>query len=273
MVDLWMPGAIKRAVGNTAPMNGGPARVTHHATSNAKDWTFKNESAYFAAGGQGVAPHLVVDPFTGQIAQYFPATSRALALKNADGEQTNRTGRYNIQIEWVFTANEIVSGKKYANLKNTPMKGWPEVRAWLKSLGIAEGFPGGTPTSWSRDTVSLDMWRKSGGHYTHSQVPGNDHVDLPMPSEVALFGKASYEPFPGAGWFAVGRKSPIVAAMHDRLVAVGCGKYASSSNKDVIGSGDVASYEAWQKKCGYSGAAAKWPPGKTTWDLLRVPNA
>ncbi|WP_240508890.1 transposase family protein [Streptomyces agglomeratus] len=45
----------------------------------------------------------------------------------------------------------------------------------------------------------------------------------------------------------------------------------SLANKDVIGSGDVASYEAWQRRCGYSRTAAKWPPGKTTWDLLKVP--
>ena len=84
--------------------------------------------------------------------------------------------------------------------------------------------------------------------------------------------KPTYEPFPGSGWFVTGRKSPIVAAMHDRLVAVGCNHYQSSRNKDVIGSGDVASYEAWQRKCGHSGAAATWPPGKSTWDKLHVPN-
>ncbi|HEY5835333.1 GH25 family lysozyme [Streptomyces sp.] len=87
-----------------------------------------------------------------------------------------------------------------------------------------------------------------------------------------------YEPFPGTGWFVMGRRSPIVAAMHDRLVAVGCNRYRSSANKDVIGSGDVASYEAWQRTYnaehhkGWSGDALKWPPGKETWDALRVPN-
>ncbi|MFG2826124.1 peptidoglycan-binding protein [Streptomyces sp. NPDC048434] len=83
--------------------------------------------------------------------------------------------------------------------------------------------------------------------------------------------KPKYQPFPGASWFKAGRRSPVVAAMHDRLVAVGCNRYKSSRNKDVIGSGDEASYEAWQRECGYSGAAAQWPPGKTTWDKLHVP--
>ncbi|MFJ7204140.1 peptidoglycan-binding protein [Streptomyces sp. NPDC098789] len=82
----------------------------------------------------------------------------------------------------------------------------------------------------------------------------------------------TFEPFPGAAWFTTGRRSPIVSAMHDRLVAVGCDRYESSRNKDVIGRGDKTSYEAWQRTCGFTGAAATWPPGRTTWDLLQVPN-
>jgi hypothetical protein len=88
----------------------------------------------------------------------------------------------------------------------------------------------------------------------------------------------AYEPFPGAAWFTTGRSSPIVAAMHDRLVAVGCDHYRSGANKDVIGSGDVASYEAWQRKYstdhhkGWTGAALKWPPGEESWNALHVPN-
>jgi len=88
----------------------------------------------------------------------------------------------------------------------------------------------------------------------------------------------SYEPFPGAAWFTTGRTSPIVAAMHARLVAVGCDRYKSTANKNVIGAGDVASYEAWQRKYntehhkGWTGSQLKWPPGKETWDALHVPN-
>ncbi|MCM2390206.1 peptidoglycan-binding protein [Streptomyces albipurpureus] len=83
--------------------------------------------------------------------------------------------------------------------------------------------------------------------------------------------KPAHEPFPGAAWFTMGRKSPIVAAMRKRLIAVGCNRYQTQANPDVIGTGDRTSYEAWQRKCGYTGTAAKWPPGKTTWDRLKVP--
>lgn len=191
MVDMWLPNAVRHDIGNTGAMNGGPARVTHHTTSNTKDHSFANESGYFAAGGRAEAPHLVADPFTGQVAQYFPANSRSLSLKNAVGEQTNRTGKYNIQIEWVFTAGEVVNGKTYQSLVDTPMKGWSTIRAWLKSLGIAETWPNGRPDAWTRHTAPLDLWRGRGGHYGHRDVPGNDHVDPgPMPSNLFLTAEA-----------------------------------------------------------------------------------
>ncbi|MFD9225372.1 peptidoglycan-binding protein [Streptomyces sp. NPDC060064] len=81
-----------------------------------------------------------------------------------------------------------------------------------------------------------------------------------------------YEPFPGAAFFHSGRRSPVIAAMHKRLVAEGCGRYKSSANSDVWGSGDELSYAAWQRKLGYTGGAADGTPGKTSWDKLHVPN-
>nr|WTB28557.1 peptidoglycan-binding protein [Streptomyces sp. NBC_00830] len=85
-------------------------------------------------------------------------------------------------------------------------------------------------------------------------------------------GPKKYEHFlPGDPSFKAGRKSPIVARMHDRPVAVGCNRYASSKNKDTIGSGDKASYGAWQHLLGFTGSSAKWPPGPTSWAALKVP--
>jgi hypothetical protein len=280
MVDLWMPGAARHSLGNTGAMSGGPARAVWHITSNAHDWTFKNELGWFTGGGAPVAPHLLWDPFTGQIAQFFPADSRSLSLQNDGAVKTNRTGKYCIQIETVFTQGETVGGKKYNAVKDTPCKGLDQIMDWLRSLGIPDIWPGGAPTGFVRDTVSAEMWATEGGQYGHHQIRGNAHVDPgPMPN-LAAFGThtpvkptpkpaAKYEPFPGATWFSMGRTSPIVAAMHDRLVAVGCSRYKSSTGKNTLGSGDKASYEAWQEKCGFPG---DWPPGKTTWDLLKVPN-
>ncbi|MFF7881075.1 peptidoglycan-binding protein [Streptomyces sp. NPDC020794] len=82
----------------------------------------------------------------------------------------------------------------------------------------------------------------------------------------------AYEPFPGSGFFVANRKSPIIAAMHKRLVAEGCNHYQSSANADVWGPGDVASYAAWQRKLGYTGAGADGTPGAASWSKLHVPN-
>lgn len=84
--------------------------------------------------------------------------------------------------------------------------------------------------------------------------------------------KPKYEPYPGAAFFKDGRKSPIILAMRNRLIAEGCNKYQSKSNPDTWGSGDEASYSAWQRKRGYTGKAADGIPGRATWDALKVPN-
>jgi hypothetical protein len=158
-------------------MSGGPSRVTWHTTSNTNDHTFANELGWFTGGGASVAPHLLWDPFTGEIAQLFPADSRSLSLQNAGTVKTNRTGKYNIQIEIVFTAGETVAGKKYATVAETPCKNLDKIMAWLKSLGIAEKWPAGAPSGLNRQTVLIDFWLNNGGHYGHCHVPGNSHLD------------------------------------------------------------------------------------------------
>ncbi|MCR8943953.1 peptidoglycan-binding protein [Streptomyces sp. OUCMDZ-4982] len=81
----------------------------------------------------------------------------------------------------------------------------------------------------------------------------------------------AYEPFPGAAFFKVGRNSPVITAMGKRLVAEGCGRYSVGPGPKWSNA-DKNSYAAWQRKCGYSGAAADGIPGKASWDRLKVPN-
>jgi LysM repeat protein len=80
----------------------------------------------------------------------------------------------------------------------------------------------------------------------------------------------TYEPFPGSAFFHGGRHSPIVTAMGRRLVAEGCGKYRSGPGPDWTNA-DKASYAAWQRKLGYSGAEADGIPGAKSWAALKVP--
>lgn len=277
MPDLWMPGAARHAVGNTGAMSGGPARAVWHITSNAHDWTFKNELGWFTGGGAAVAPHLLWEPFTGEVAQFFPADSRSLSLQNSGAVKTNRTGKYCVQVETVFTAGETVGGKKYATVRDTPCKGLDSIVAWLRSLGIPDAWPGGAPTAFARDTVSLDTWLKLGGHYGHNQIPGNSHVDPgPMPDLFATVPAgpssnpqvdlsrlvAAAKTDPGAVQGHVTYKAGVnlveAALVAEGLLGrtyAGDGSYGSST-KDA--------YAKWQRRLGYSGTAADGVPGMTS---------
>lgn len=278
MVNLWMPGAAKHSLGNTGAMNGGPARAVWHITSNAKDWTFKNELGWFTGGGAAVAPHLLWDPFTGEIAQFFPADSRSLSLQNAGSVKTNRTGKHCIQIETVFTQGETVNGKKYNAVKDTPCNGLDGIVAWLRSLGIVDAWPGGAPTGFTRDTVSLDTWTKLGGHYGHNQVPGNSHVDPgPMPN---LFASTPTPVTPAtkpkvslAHVVAAARKDPPAADGHTTYKAevllvekaLAAEKLLAAQYVDgSFGTKTISAYAALQKRYGYTGSAADGIPGKTS---------
>jgi peptidoglycan hydrolase-like protein with peptidoglycan-binding domain len=285
MVDLWMPGAARHAVGNVGAMSGGPARAVWHITSNATDWTFARELGWFTGGGADVAPHLLYDPFTGEIAQFFPADSRSLSLQNAGDVRTNRTGKYCVQIEIVFTANETVGGKKYATVRDTPCKNLDKIMAWLRSLGIPDVWPGGAPTGFVRDTVSLDNWTKLGGHYGHNQIPGNSHVDPgPMPS---LFGTAPVTPPkpPAPATPKVSLAHVVYAARHDPAAAQGHTSYraevllvekalhaegllATQYVDGSFGTRTVTAYAALQRRYGYAGVAADGIPGNASLSKL-----
>ncbi|WP_437109855.1 peptidoglycan-binding protein [Streptomyces scopuliridis] len=82
----------------------------------------------------------------------------------------------------------------------------------------------------------------------------------------------AYAPFPGAAFFHTGRHSAVVTAMGRRLVAEGCGRYTNGPGPNWTNA-DRNSYAAWQRKLGYSGAAADGIPGKTSWDALKVPKS
>jgi len=255
-------------------MSGGPARATHHITSNSKDWTFTNEYGWFTGGGADVAPHILADPFTGQIAQFFPADSRSLSLQNDGAVRTNRTGKYNIQIEWVFTAGETVNGKVYHTLAETPMKPLPQIMAWLRSLGIPDVWPGGEPTGFTRDTVSELIWQGKGGHYGHNQVPGNSHVD-PGPMGNIFGAKPApvpaphYAAFPGDKYFFYGRTSKLVTELGKALVRAGYKGYKVGPSP-VFGPGDRKGIQWFQSNHKELAGDADGHLGPLTWKLLKV---
>lgn len=284
MAELWMPGATRLDIGDHAPTDGGPAKAIAHITwdrtaSAAKPQDLVSYTAlrsYFAGSGAGVAPHILWDPFTGSFTQFVPANSRSKSLVDtAGGTRTNRAGSVVLQIEALFFPFCRVGKTVYPRLVDTPCEGWAELQTWVHSWGVPNAWPMGKPVDFT-SYRSESVWEAHAGWYGHSQVPENSHQDPgSWPAFIDITPAKptpAYESFPGASFFKAGRKSPIIAAMHKRLAAVGCSKYQSDAHADVWGSGDVASYAAWQRHLGYSGADANGIPGPTSWAKLHVPN-
>lgn len=261
-------------------------------------------------GGGGSAPNFTVAPdFANQRAvwyQHFDFDESSRALRNlAGGVETNTLNV--CQIEIVGTCDPAAH-KRWTS----PHLYTPELPVWFKdelaeflawahdnhNVKLQSKRPDGTklvwkpyPASYGSNGVRLSPseWESFYGVCGHQHPPENDHgdpgdidIDYILSKAIALAGgveppippkpKPTYEPFPGAVFFKAGRKSPIILAMRKRLIAIGCNKYQSTSNPDTWGSGDQASYAAWQRKLGYSGSGADGIPGKTSWDALKVPN-
>ncbi|MFC9131223.1 peptidoglycan-binding protein [Streptomyces sp. NPDC057099] len=137
--------------------------------------------------------------------------------------------------------------------------GWSE----RSVIGHKEWQPGKVdPRGFTMDGMRKrisDRLKGAGG----STKPDPDPEPAPKPS---------YEPFPGAGFFHVGQRSPIITAMGRRLVAEGCSRYEEGPSPDWS-EADRRSYALWQQKQNFSGKDADGIPGKLTWDRLKVPRS
>jgi len=276
MTDLWMPGAERQPEGNGGSMTGGKPRVVWHITwdelgKGGKMPSFDNIARYLKS--VDYCPHLMWDPWTGRIVQFYPATQSARALRNlAGGVETNRQGEVCIQIETFFSPGAVVDGKKYMTVAETPCKNLDKIVSWLRSWGIPDVWPGGWPT-WESDR-SATAWGKA-GHFGHSQVPENTHEDPgPMPRD--MFGvktpTAPKPPLAAPTWpgRVLVNKTPMmhgadVLAWQERMEARGwtvvtdgffgddCEKLARAFQKDkglpVTGKVDKATWDAtWKAK-------------------------
>jgi hypothetical protein len=292
MPDLWMPGAQNVDVGDHALTDTqySAKAIAHitwdkNASANAPQdlVSFATLTDYFGRNpdGKAVAPHILWDPFHGTFAQFYPANSRSKSVADkAGGTRTNRAGKVVIQVESLFFPYCRVDGHTYARLADTPCKGWDKLNAWIRSWGVADTWPMGHPVNFNSNRDE-GIWETHGGWYAHAQVPENDHQDpgswpnfISAPASGGGTPAPVYQPFPGTATFVDGHRSPIIEAMHNRLVAVGCGHYTSNLKKDVWGSGDKNSYAAWQRSTaggGYTGSAADGIPGPASWGRLHVP--
>ncbi|MGW2700842.1 peptidoglycan-binding protein [Streptomyces sp. NPDC001340] len=241
MPDLWLPGAERHPLSDTAPTDTRYApRVIWHITwdrnaSAAKPASlvpFDDLVQYFTGGGKGVAPHLLWDPFTGRTAQFYPASSRAKSVVDlAGGTRTNRTGKVCLQVETLFFPYCRVNGKTFATVHDTPAKGLDKILAWARSWGVPDSWPMGTPT-WSANR-SEHIWETQGGHYGHGQVPENQHTDPgPMPT---WSGTTAYVPPPFPAGLAPGKSNPSAKPLQKALRAAGFLNITDADLSDTYG--------------------------------------
>lgn len=179
MAEMWYPGAVRDEQQAGVRLDTSlPARATWHITADRLDANgvqppFGNVAAYLKR--VLFCPHIMWDPFTGYMEQYYPANVGARALS-----RWNEDGRHNVQVEIYFAVGVVRDGKKFNTVAETPCVGFAGLLDWMDSLGIPRTWPMGAPTFGRRDNA--DVWNTQGGHYGHSQVPGENHVDPgPMP--------------------------------------------------------------------------------------------
>lgn len=294
MPDLWMPGATRLDIGGHAPTDGGPAKAIGHITwdrnaTAAKPAAlvpYENLRDYFGknSAGRAAAPHILWDPFTGRVTQFLPANSRSKSLADrAGGTRTNRAGSVVIQVEALFFPYCKVDGKVYARLVDTPCKGWAELNAWIRSWGVPDAWPMGTPKDFvGRRNEST--WRTKAGWYRHADVPENNHQD---PGSWPAFAKDDGDEDDGEKPATGGTKKPVVdlsqlvaAARTDparkgtpvtypgtktvEQALVKEGLLAKSLADGHFGSATVAAYARLQRRYGYTGRDADGIPGRTT---------
>ncbi|WP_158591110.1 hypothetical protein [Kocuria tytonis] len=174
--DLWMPGATRSPQPGAVNLNTRlPRRAAWHITSDVDPGkvqpSFSGVATYLK--NAGYCPHLMWDPFTGHVEQFYLANVGARALK-----AWNEDGARHIQIEVLFSRGAYRDGKQYWELKDTPLKGFAQIIQWLDSHGIPRTWPmGPTPPIGTAGRRDVGVWNSGAGHYGHSQVPDNDHTD------------------------------------------------------------------------------------------------
>jgi hypothetical protein len=117
--------------------------------------------------------HLIWDPETGEFVQFFPFDRSARTLANWGPIRVNRSGKVHIQVE-------VLGYAKDAPLRDGPMVGFERLLKVADEWGISRDWPAGPPHAYpdpGKANRPAKVWLTKGGHYAHSQVPGNSHGD------------------------------------------------------------------------------------------------
>lgn len=167
MADAWLHGAGRLRVDpDGGELKGGAPRAVW-CTSETDPRVVSARSAAQELARHGRPPHLVWNPYTGDVVQLVPATRAAALLPRPVGGE----GRICVQILVVGSAREPFT--------NGPLKGLEEIVRWLDGWGVARRWPAGPPLPSPQSYLSgrhRRAWAR-GGHFGASQVPGCDRLD------------------------------------------------------------------------------------------------
>ncbi|MGW2380210.1 peptidoglycan-binding protein [Streptomyces sp. NPDC001658] len=235
----------------------------------------------YTDGGQSSIRGLVVHIMAGTLA----GTDSWFRNPKARASSHFGTGKAGALYQWVDTADrawaQAGGNTSWLSIENEGQGGDALTSAQMDR--IAEVF------AWVHKTYDVPLQVASGpngkglGYHamggsawgSHPSCPGSRIIaQLPeivtRAKRIAAPAAPTFAPFPGAAFFKNTPRSALITAMGKRLVAEGCGKYATGPGPQWT-EADRKSYAAWQRKRGFTGSAADGWPGKTTWDALRVP--
>ncbi|TQE33203.1 peptidoglycan-binding protein [Streptomyces ipomoeae] len=257
---------------------GNPPRAVHHSTESPAGGRYlESVGSYLIRVAS--EPHLIYCPVTDRVGQFGPLDRSARALKNDGTRRTNREGAVCVQIEVLgYAKNPWTNGWDPAK-----KPGWQKIMAALRSWKIPDAFPAGPPAKYPGPgkSRSRSVWQSKGGHYSHGDVPGNNHQDPGAISTTKLLYKASTptepsKPTPAkpkvhVSHLVAAAKKDIPAAtghttyptevrlVENALVAEGLleRRWADGS----FGSKTKTAYAAWQRRLGYTGDDADGIPG------------
>jgi hypothetical protein len=186
---IWIPEAEDLPpVGSSGAMLGGPPRVVWHTTEAPSGYS-KSGVQYFnvmddVLTGKKAEPHILWDPVTDRLGQYFPLDRSSRALRNDpdNGISTNKTGVTCIQIEVVAYASTPFTGYW------KPGPNGRALMAAIRSWGIPDRWPAGAMSKAGESVSrSASRWLTEAGHYGHCHVPGNTHWDCGAIDQQTLF--------------------------------------------------------------------------------------
>ncbi|HVT17519.1 MAG TPA: N-acetylmuramoyl-L-alanine amidase [Thermoanaerobaculia bacterium] len=168
LTPCWHRGTWQPVNGGLGPYTAGPFRIVHHTTEGT---TYEGALEAYRQGRGDL--HFTVDG--AQIYQHIDTSETARSLRHPAGQlETNRHSA--VQIEIVGFAG---SPKDPAALTSVA-----RLCRWIEATHeVPQRWPNGPPRfstnnqdpgGHNRDPLT---WDTQGGHYGHSQVPGNTHWD------------------------------------------------------------------------------------------------